>query len=153
MSDELRIIVDDGYKKVPIINKHGEEVGVFYFNPSDIGIIERYNKLAQSFAEITAPLELEAPEGATDEERDAFNLKTLQEASERLYKACDELFGGDFSTAFFGRTNPWSPSNGKFYCEEALEKVGAFIGKAFDSEVKKIQNRVNKYTGKYKRKR
>ncbi len=147
----FRIVVDDGYRKVPIMNNHGEEIGVFYFNPSDIGIIERYNKLATTFDEITAPLEKEVPEGATEEEKDAFNLECLNEASQRLYDACDELFGGDFSKAFFGRTNPFSPANGRFYCESALESVGNLISQVFDSEVKKIKSRVEKYTAKYNR--
>lgn len=148
---EMEIIVDDGFRKIPVKNTNGEQIGVFYFNPSDIGIIERYNRLADSFDQITAPLEAEAPEGATDEEKDAFNLKCLSEATERLYTACNDLFGGNFSEAFFGRTNPFSPSNGKFYCENALENVGKFISKAFDSEVKKVEGRVNKYTAKYNR--
>ena len=30
------IVVDDGGVEVPIRNKRGDEIGVFYFNPTDI---------------------------------------------------------------------------------------------------------------------
>ena len=51
MADEIKnlplsITVDDGFQRIPITNKYGDEIGVFYFNPTDIGIIERYNSLA-----------------------------------------------------------------------------------------------------------
>ena len=57
------ITVDDGSRRVPIINADGEEIGAFRFHPTDLGIVERYNRLAEQFDAITAPLEaLEASE-------------------------------------------------------------------------------------------
>ena len=55
MADEIMntqntgIVVDDGSVKESIKNKHGDEIGVFYFRPTDIGIIDRYNKVAGDF--------------------------------------------------------------------------------------------------------
>ena len=74
MSDEnkilnMNIVVDDGSRRVPILNTDGEEIGAFRFHPTDIGIIERYNAMAERFGEITAPLE-ELPEAAEGEEVD-----------------------------------------------------------------------------------
>ena len=51
------IVVDDGSVRESIRNRHGDEIGVFYFRPTDIGIIDRYNKVAADFDKITAPLE------------------------------------------------------------------------------------------------
>ena len=52
----LSITVDDGSRRVPIMNTDGEEIGVFRFHPTDLGIIERYNRLAEKFDAITEPL-------------------------------------------------------------------------------------------------
>ena len=67
------IIVDDGSVKESIRNKHGDEIGVFYFRPTDIGIIDRYNKIAADFDNITAPLENVNinPDGTADDKRPA----------------------------------------------------------------------------------
>ena len=63
------IVVDDGSVRESILNKHGEEIGVFYFRPTDVGMIDRYNKMAADFDKITAPLENVNinPDGSVDE--------------------------------------------------------------------------------------
>lgn len=146
----LNIVVDDGSVKVPIRNKHGEEIGVFYFRPTDIGIIDRFNSLADEFDKVVAPLEsvnIKA-DGTVDEQNEA-EFAAMREAEGLLYAACDKLFDGNMSEAFFGKMHPFSPVGGKFYCESALEAVGAFISQQFASEVKKINTRVEKYTHGY----
>ena len=149
-----RIIVDDGYVTVPIYNKIGNEIGVFKFNPSDVGIIDRFNSMAAEFDKIVEPLENVniAPDGTADGD---VGLDALHEAEQRLYAACDKLFGGNMSEAFFGTVHPFSPINGHFYCENALAAVGAYISRQFGREVQKINSRVEKYihgyrTGKHK---
>ena len=42
------IRIDDGLRRIPIENMFGQEVGVFFFRPTDLGIMERYNKLKQT---------------------------------------------------------------------------------------------------------
>ena len=151
-SMNLNISVDDGYQRVPITNKYGDEIGVFYFNPTDIGIIERYNKLAETFDAITEPLE--AVQGGPDEDSDALEarqIEALEQAKERMYAAVDELFGGNAAEAFFGKVHPFSPVNGNFYCENVLQAVGAFISNQFDAETKKLSARVEKYTNRAQR--
>ncbi len=146
----LEIVVDDGSVEVPIKNKQGDTLGVFYFRPTDMGMIDRYNQLAGDFEKITAPLEnLDIhPDGTTDENEAA--QAALHEAQQRLYEACNKLFGGNMSEAFFGKMHPFSPVGGRFYCENALEAVGSYISKQFAREVKKINSRVEKYTHGYK---
>lgn len=148
----LSITVDDGYQRVPINNKYGDEIGVFYFNPTDIGIIERYNKMVNTFDDVTAPLE--ALPDVSDGEDDTFTDKreqALQEATERLYKAVNELFQADMASAFFGKVNPFSPIDGHFYCETALQAVGQFISQQFTVETEKINARIMKYTNRAQR--
>ena len=110
------IVVDDGSVRESIRNKHGDEIGVFYFRPTDIGIIDRYNKVATEFDKITAPLEnvnINA-DGTVDEKNDA-EMNAMREAEQKLFEACDYLFGGNMSEAFFGKMHPFSPVNGRFY--------------------------------------
>lgn len=145
------IVVDDGSVRESIRNKHGDEIGVFYFRPTDIGIIDRYNKVAADFDKITAPLENVNinPDGTVDEKNEA-EMAAMNEAEAKLFEACDFLFGGNMSEAFFGKMHPFSPVGGRFYCENALDAVGKYISKQFDSEVTKINNRVNRYTHGYR---
>ncbi|MBP5710310.1 MAG: hypothetical protein J6W84_04970 [Bacteroidales bacterium] len=151
-SMNLNITVDDGYQRVPITNKYGDEIGVFYFNPTDIGIIERYNTLAETFDAITEPLEaVNDAENADPDIIEARQIEALDKAKERLYEAVDKLFGGNAAEAFFGKVHPFSPVDGNFYCENVLQAVGEFISKQFDSETKKLSARVEKYTNRAQR--
>ena len=145
------IVVDDGSVRESILNKHGEEIGVFYFRPTDVGMIDRYNKMAADFDKITAPLENVNinPDGSVDEKNEA-EMAAMEEAVKRLYDACNYLFDGNFSEAFFGKMHPFSPVNGRFYCENALDAVGKYISRQFDREVAKVNNRVSRYTHGYK---
>ena len=144
------IVVDDGSVRVPIQNTHGDEIGVFYFRPTDVGIIDRYNKVAKDFDKIVEPLENVSinPDGTADENNEA-EAAAMKEAEARLYEACDYLFGGNMSEAFFGKMHPFSPVGGKFYCESALGAVSQFISKQFGKEVEKVNKRVSKYTHGY----
>lgn len=147
----LEIIVDDGSVRVPVKNKQGEEIGVFFFRPTDIGIIDRFNALVSKFDQITAPLEKVDinPDGTVDEEDEA-QFEAMREVEINLFAACDTLFGGNMSEAFFGKMHPFSPVNGRFYCENALEAVGSYISSQFEQEVKKFDARVSRYTHGYK---
>ena len=148
----LEITVDDGTQRIPIKNKHGDEVGVFFFRPTDIGIIDRYNKMAAKFDEITAPLENVSisPDGTAADD-DTASIQALNEAEKRLFDAVDYLFGGNMAEAFFGKMHPFSPVNGSFYCESAIEAVGKYISAQFEQETQKVNRRVDRYTNRYTR--
>ena len=146
----LSIVVDDGIVPVPIFNKSGQQIGTFMFNPTDFNIITRYNEFVDGFDAIVEPLaNLDINQDGTASESDTAAMAALNDATQRLYAACDKLFGGNYSEAFFGTVNPFSPVNGHFYCENALESIGTFIAKQFEKETKKINSRVEKYTHGY----
>lgn len=142
---EFKIQVDDGAVRVPITNKNGEEIGVFYFQPTDVGIVKRFADVSERFAEVVAPLENiginNDGTGVTAEDAAA-----IQEAEDKMYELCDYLFGGNMSAAFFGKMNPFSPVNGNFYCENALNAVAQFVSDRFNEETKKVSSRIDKYT-------
>lgn len=147
----MKIVVDEGSVKVPVCNKHGDEIGVFYFQPTDIGIVERYNKAMAEFDKITEPLEsVNIREDGSVDESDEAAFAAMSEAKKRLFEACDYVFGGNMSEAFFGKIHPFSPAGGRFYCENALEAVGSFISQQFEKETAKITKRVEKYTHGYR---
>lgn len=150
-SKALEIVVDDGAQRVPIKNTYGDEIGVFYFRPTDFGIIQRYNNLVDKLEGIVEPLSRIniASDGTAAEDNTNEDVNALAEAEARLFEACDELFGGNMSEAFFGSMHPFSPVGGEFYCEKALTAVGAFITAQFDDEVKAIKRRVGRYTDKF----
>ena len=141
------ITVDDGSRRVPILNMDGEEIGAFRFHPTDIGIIDRYNRMAEQFDAITEPLDgLTVPEGGEMDVTDPKLTAALGEAQGRLYKAVNGLFNSDGAAeAFFGKMNPFSPVNGEFYATQVLQKVGAFIGAQFDTETKAMSKKARKY--------
>lgn len=144
----MEIIVDDGYQRVPVRNLFGDEVGVFYFNPTDMGIIRRYNEFAQKFDTIVEPLErlYNGPDGETNADSKK-SEEAIEEATQRLYDAVNKLFNSDTAGAFFGKVNPFSiVGDGEFYCTNVLNKVRGLINEQFDVQVAKINKRVNKYT-------
>lgn len=143
--------VDDGGVEVPVRNRHGDTLGVFYFRPTDVGMVDRFNEMASGFDKITEPLESVNinPDGTADDQIEA-EVAALKEATRRLYEACDYAFGGNFAEAFFGKMNPFSPINGRFYCENALNVAGQFISTQFEREVKKVNTRVERYTHGYR---
>ena len=142
------IILDDGLEEVIIKNKLGEEIGKFYFRPTDIGILARYREVVDTFDEVTKPLEKanidNKGEGVDDNDTEA-----VKEAEKILYEKCDYIFGGNFSEAFFEKINPFSPVGGRFFCEQAIEVVGKYISNRFDKEVKASSKRISKYTSNF----
>ena len=147
MKPVFAITVDDGSRRVPILNTDGEEIGAFRFHPTDLGIVARFNRLADQFDAITAPLDgVELDANGEADITDPKLVEALAEANGRLYAAVNELFGSeDAAEAFFGRMDPFSPVNGELYVTQVLQKVGAFINAQFHAETKALSKRAKKY--------
>lgn len=137
MADLNTLVIDDGSEKVSIKNKYGDEIGVFYFNPTDLHIIDRYNNAVHKFEKIA--------ENMTD---DADSLKNAEIA---LYDAFNDVFGGDVKEGFFKKVHPFTPINGGFYCEAVIDAIGKYITSRFEQEVRKHEKRVAKYVKGYKK--
>lgn len=149
VEESLDIVVDDGTVLVPVKNTFGEMVGEFRFRPTDFNIVKRYNEVAQKFGEVVKPL-VDANIDTNGEGADEESMKILNEVEAELFKLVDYLFDGNMAQAFFGKMHAFSPVDGKFYCENALEAVGQFISRKFDEETKQISSRVDKYTHGYR---
>ena len=149
VEEPMEIVVDDGSITVPIKNNNGEKIGEFKFRPTDFNIVSRYNEVADKFADVVKPL-VDANIGVNGEGEDEESIKVLNEVEQRLFDLVDYMFDGNMAEAFFGKMHAFSPVGGKFYCENALNAVGQFISRKFDTEIKQISARVNKYTHGYK---
>ena len=125
------ITLDSGKSDVPIMNERGEQTGVFRFNPTDLDMVSRYNRVAEEFNKVLEPL-------ANGGDDDTDPLALMNEAGNRIIELMDYVLGGNSKEAFFAECSPLSLRNGRFYCEDVFDAVGAFISKKFDTEVSKM---------------
>lgn len=132
-----RIQINDGSKSYEIVNQNDKVLGVFAFNPSDMNIIDKYNDVVESLKTATEKM-------STGKEEE------LTEASSLIREKMDILFGDDTSRTFFSITGPLTPlSNGQLFVENVLEAIGAIVEKEMNVRVKKVRERMDKYTAKY----
>ena len=132
-----RIVIDDGSKTYDIVNKQGELLGQFSFNPSDTNIIHRYEKACTKLSEINLP------ESGEDDE-------AWKEAERLAHENIEYILGAKVSENFFSITGAFSPlESGQFYLESVLDAIGQAIMAETGERVKKINKKVQKHTGKY----
>lgn len=149
MNNATELCVDDGLEKIIITNRFGDELGVFYFRPTDTGIIDRYNKSLTMLEKAVEPLRSSGLVGQDNDDTEdaaATIVDTLNAVKGELFKAFDYLFDASVSEAFFARVNPFTISNGKFYCETVLDAIGSYMASRVGAEVKQINKRVARYT-------
>ena len=150
---EMMIQVDDGLRRIPIKNSIGQEIGVFFFRPTDLGIMDRYNRMMEQFDEVLKPLENASigTDGEAADPTDKETVEAIATATANINRLLDELFDGNFAEAFFGKMNPFSPVGGRFYCENAIDAVGKFIENAFGMEAETMSKHTEKYTAPYRK--
>lgn len=169
MAQMEQIRVNDGSKIYQIVNQNNEELGVFRFNPTDMGMLEKYNDVVERISKVLQGLgggetevpALPAPEGEgkapVDEGEDpaaAVSLLSRQtkEAMDEIKAAVDELFGYDTSS-FWAVCSPLTPlANGQFFIENVMDAVAQVIEKEMGQRAKKVQSKMRAYTAKYRRK-
>lgn len=151
-ANATNLCIDDGLEKIVISNRFGNEIGVLYFRPGDISIVDRYNEALSRLEAAVEPLRNGnmVPQNAGEEESAEAMMGALNEAKEKLFAAFDYLFDANVSEAFFSKVSPFSLAGGRFYCENVIEAVGSYIGKRVGVEVKQLNSRVEKYTHGYR---
>ena len=137
------ISVESGKISVPIRNELGEQTGVLRFNPTDVKMVDRYNEVADKFSEVMAPL-------GENNDSDEDPMQLMNAAGDKIIELMDYILDGNSREAFFQHCHPFSPVNGKFYCERVFEAVGSFISKRFDVELKHLDARLEKHTHGYR---
>ena len=142
-AEPARLVIDDGSRRVPIVNQFGDEVGEFYLIPTDLGIYERFNGMSDEVEQIMAPLfgMKEAPKNL-----DEFT-KATEDIKARLFAVLDKMLGYDGAAArMFGKRHPLSPHGGRFYFQAVFELLGKEINAAFERETEMFSENVKKYT-------
>ena len=145
MDNRTVLQIDEAAEAIVIQNKLGIEIGVFYFRPTDTGIVDRYNEALKRVENISEVLRLR------EKDSDENVIAALNEAKEKICDAFDYLFDANVGEAFFSRTSPFTLAGGRFYFENVLEAIGGFIQQRLGVELDKVSVRVSKYTDAYQK--
>ena len=138
------VVVDDGTREIPIVNKFGKLICKIHIRPADFSIIDRYNDMVADLENMVAPLKdlkLNADGTATFDE----DWKTLKQVEADLKNKLNLIFDMDEADAIFATRNPFSSVGGKFYCMHVLSALQKVIADAVDEESKLAADRVSPY--------
>lgn len=140
----LRGVIDDGTREIPLVNKFGKLICKIYIRPADLSILDRYKSLAADFGSIVEPLkDLHINTDGTvtfDEE-----WQVMKSVEAELKQRINALFDMEEADAIFEKRNPFSSVGGKFFCESVIEVIGNLITDAVEEEMKLSKQRTDKY--------
>lgn len=137
MGRQLKI---DDREFIEIANSSGQVTGGFYWNPSDLDIVKRCEKVMDFFEHMEAPKSEDGTE----------LLFTL---SDDIKQQFDFLISPGASDALFQYANPLSPrEDGSLYAEYVLGQIISFIESELDVRIKKTTKKIDQYTKKYQKK-
>ena len=144
MAKELRGIIDDGTREIPLVNKFGKLICNIYIRPADLSILDRYQQLSTDFKTIVEPLKNVNIEndGTAAFEKD---WKIVKEVEAELKQRINALFDMDEADDIFAKRNPFSSVGGKFFCESVIETIGNLIADAVEEEMELSRQRTEKY--------
>lgn len=136
----VQIKTDISLDEYEFVDTDGKVLFSVAFNPADINIIRRYEKVVEEIEKI---------------DLSSFGEETavaLENAEKELGAQLDLLLNADVSKKIFAVMSPFTPlANGKLYAEEIIEKIGSVIEAETGKRLKKVQNRIGKYTAKYRK--
>lgn len=130
------LIIDEGLKSFAINN---DENRVIKFNPSDMSILHRVE-------ETLANVEKEMKKY----EDKKFDGKTEKKMSEFICSQIDYIFNAKVSDVVFNGASPLSTVNGVPYYVRFIEAVKPIIEEEILNERKVSEEKIKKYTEKYK---
>lgn len=130
-----KLSVDTGGMLVEVDDR-GEKIGEFRFNPTDLDIVNRYEKVVEYFNSIKFDKDSQPQE--------------VLDFSEKLKEQFDYLLNYKVSDALFAKCNPLTPLvNGDFYCEHVLEGIAGLIEKEMGKRLAKKKAKIQRATAKY----
>ena len=141
---EIRGIVDDGTREIPLVNQFGKLICNIYIRPGDLSILDRYQQLTDDFASMVEPLKNinVKNDGTVTFEEEWAVMKSVEA---ELKRRINVVFDMDEADDIFAKRNPFSSVNGKFFCENVIEAIGGLIADTVEAEVKLSKQRVDKY--------
>lgn len=133
-----RQITLDAREWIEIVNSQGELTGGFWWNPSDLDIAKRCEKVMEFFENVKI-----SGNGGTEK---------LYELSDEIKEQFDYLLSPGASDELFKYSNPLSPrSDGALYAEYVLDILVKYIESELNVRMGKTNARIQKYTDKYKK--
>lgn len=141
---ELRGVVDDGTREIPIVNKFGKLICNIYIRPADYSIVDRFKNLETKFKDIVEPLRNIGlkNDGTASFDKDWDVLKSVEND---LKREIDVLFDMEEADDIFAKRNPFSSVGGVFFAEIVLNAIGDVINQAISEEAALSEKRVSKY--------
>lgn len=131
-----QFIIDDGLHNVVLKNNKGEVFSEFSFNPSDTGLLSRYD----SFIEFLESLEIK---------EDGDTASQILEFENSIKEKIDELFNRNVSESIFKTYSPCTIfANGDMFIEVVIKHMGDVIEKETDNRLKKKVAKIKKATEK-----
>lgn len=137
-SNEL--IFDEGFKE---FNINGDPDRVIRFNPTDISIIERAQKVKKEIGEEVKKLD------ALEINDDEAVAKAVEEVNKIIKEKINYIFGSAVSETVFGVQSPLASANGITLAERFIAAAIPVIQKEIEDEDKKSKARMSKYTERY----
>lgn len=129
----------DDREYIEVVNSDGQVTGGFYWNPSDLDIVKRCEKVMGFFEHMEVP----EKESGTD---------FLFGLSDTIKEQFDYLISPGASDTLFKHANPLSPrEDGTLYAEYVLEQVVSFIESELDVRMNKTTAKIEQYTKDYQR--
>lgn len=130
------LIIDEGLKSFAINN---DENRVIKFNPSDMSILHRVEETLTNVEKEMKKYEDKKIDG-----------KTEKKISEFICGQIDYIFNAKVSDVVFNGTSPLSTIKGVPYYVRFIEAVKPIIEEEILSERKASEEKIKKYTEKYK---
>lgn len=130
------LIIDEGLKSFAINN---DENRVIKFNPSDMSILHRVEETLANVEKEMKKYEDKKIDG-----------KTEKKISEFICEQIDYIFNAKVSDVVFNGTSPLSTIKGVPYYVRFIEAVKPIIEEEILSERKASEEKIKKYTEKYK---
>lgn len=141
---EMRVVVDDGTREVPIYNKFGKLICNVYFRPADFSIIDRYNEMKGKIEGIVEPLKgiTLKNDGTAKFDADWAVLKKVESDIKREF---DNLFDMEQADEIFAKRNAFSSVGGQFFALRVFDALGGVIEQAVSEEAALSRARLEKY--------
>lgn len=141
---KLQGVVDDGTRKIPLVNKFGKLICNVYIRPADISILDRYNEVMKDFDSIVKPLENVGIKNDGTAQFDE-DWKVIKDVETELKKRIDLLFDMEEADEIFAKRNPFSSVGGEFFCAKVLTALEDVIVQAIEEEAELSAKRTSKY--------
>ena len=134
-----RQITLDDREWIEIVNSKKEVTGGFWWNPSDLDIVKRCEKVMDFF-------------GHTDVAEKENQTDTLFALSDTIKEQFDYLISPGASEELFKYANPLTPrEDGSLYAEYVLGQIVAFIEAELDVRMRKTTAKIKQYTAQYEK--